>query len=152
MIKIFTYFFVTLGVLFFCIILVASYLYIVNPNGIQTRLDPLVTEVLEEDFGLGRDAFTGNQKDQTKAESQESATDSSSEATPVTEENPGTVQITPAQAEALQALGIDPSVVTSITPEQEACFVRTLGQERVDEVKAGATPSPIDLFKAKECI
>ncbi len=138
--KFFTYFFVTLGVIFFVLILLALYLYIVNPNGIQTRLDPIVTEVLEEDLGLTEATFGGEGNTEVNSEtSVESAEESET-------------SVTPAQAEALEALGLDPAAISSITPEQEACFVRTLGQARVDEVKAGAVPNPIDLFKAKECI
>lgn len=56
------------------------------------------------------------------------------------------------QADALNSFGIDPSVVSSITPEQEACFVASLGDARVAEIKAGATPTAGDLLKAKSCL
>lgn len=61
--------------------------------------------------------------------------------------------LSPAQEAALQGFGIDPaSVPSEISPEQEACFVEALGQERVDEIKGGATPNASDYFKAKGCI
>ena len=43
---------------------------------------------------------------------------------------------------------VDPS---QITPEQEACAVRILGQARVDEFKAGAQPTAAEYFQAREC-
>jgi hypothetical protein len=61
--------------------------------------------------------------------------------------------ITPNQAAALQKLGIDPSKLpTEISPAKEACFVASLGQARVNEIKAGAVPTPMDLLKAKSCL
>jgi hypothetical protein len=61
--------------------------------------------------------------------------------------------LTPNQAAALQKLGVDPSKLpTQITPAMEACFTTTLGQTRVNEIKAGAAPTPLDLFKAKSCL
>lgn len=61
--------------------------------------------------------------------------------------------LTPNQAAALQKLGIDPSKLpTEISPTKEACFVASLGQARVNEIKTGAVPTPIDLLKAKSCL
>lgn len=61
--------------------------------------------------------------------------------------------LTDAQKQALSSFGIDPaSVPSSISAEQEACFVAELGSERVGEIKAGGTPSAMDFFKAKGCI
>lgn len=57
------------------------------------------------------------------------------------------------QEKALETIGIDPAKVPSqITPEMEACFTEKLGKERVNEIKAGASPSATDLFKAKTCL
>jgi hypothetical protein len=61
--------------------------------------------------------------------------------------------LSPAQEKALETFGIDPATVpTSVTPEQEACFVEKLGQQRVDEIKAGDSPTAAEFFKAKSCI
>lgn len=61
--------------------------------------------------------------------------------------------LSPAQESALKAMGIDPaSVPTSISPEQESCFAEKLGQERVNEIKGGDAPTPVDYYKAKSCI
>ncbi len=57
------------------------------------------------------------------------------------------------QQKTLKTLGIDPADVPSqITAEQEACFVLKLGRERVDEIKAGASPSATELLNAKSCL
>jgi hypothetical protein len=57
------------------------------------------------------------------------------------------------QEAALEAVGIDPaSVPTSISPSQEDCFVEALGQVRVDEIKAGDTPTATEIVKGRECM
>lgn len=57
------------------------------------------------------------------------------------------------QVKALETFGIDPTTLpSSITPEQEACFVEKLGQPRVDEIKAGGSPTAMEFFKAKDCV
>lgn len=57
------------------------------------------------------------------------------------------------QEQTLEKLGIDVEYIPErITPVMEECFVKTLGQDRVNEIIAGDSPSAIDLFKAKECV
>ena len=57
------------------------------------------------------------------------------------------------QEKTLETFGIDPaSVPSSITPEQESCFIKILGQARVNEIKAGDSPTATEYFKAKGCI
>jgi len=57
------------------------------------------------------------------------------------------------QERALEAAGIDVGALPSeISPSVEACFVEALGQDKVDSVKAGATPSPLDILRAKSCL
>ena len=57
------------------------------------------------------------------------------------------------QEKALEAIGIDVSKIPSeITPEMEDCFVEKLGEERVIEIRDGADPTGIELFKARDCI
>lgn len=61
--------------------------------------------------------------------------------------------LTPAQEQALQKIGVDPAKLpTTITPQMEACFVSSLGQKRVDEIKKGASPTPADYFAARSCL
>jgi Na+-transporting methylmalonyl-CoA/oxaloacetate decarboxylase gamma subunit len=57
------------------------------------------------------------------------------------------------QKGALSMLGVDPaSIPSTITKSQEACFVVELGVDRVAEIKAGASPSAADFFKASGCL
>lgn len=66
------------------------------------------------------------------------------------DENPA---LSDTQEKALRAIGIDPATVPStITPEQEACFVEKFGQVRVDEIIAGDSPTPYELLKGKSCL
>lgn len=52
----------------------------------------------------------------------------------------------------LESVGINPAdVPTEITPDQEACSVEALGQERVDAIKAGSAPTMTDYLKSKHC-
>ena len=53
----------------------------------------------------------------------------------------------------LDKAGIDvESLPSTISPEMEACFRDSLGDSRVNEIIQGATPGPLDLFKAKGCL
>lgn len=120
--KFFTVFFVTLGVIFFILILIGTYFFITDP----LNLKPIF---------LGID-------------SAELSVESGS--TDVVDKNP---VLSPAQEQALESIGVDPaSVPSEITPAQEACFESVLGKARVDEIKAGDTPSATEFFKARECI
>ncbi len=57
------------------------------------------------------------------------------------------------QEKLLETIGIDVgSLPTEVTPEMEKCFIETLGAERVKEIMEGASPGPMDLFKAKGCL
>ena len=61
--------------------------------------------------------------------------------------------LTPGQENALRFIGIDPNTLpTEITETQRACFERALGEARVAEIVAGATPSVIELFSAQSCL
>jgi hypothetical protein len=61
--------------------------------------------------------------------------------------------LTDAQKQALGSFGIDSaSLPSSISAEQEACFVAELGRERVDAIKVGGTPSAMDFIRVKNCI
>lgn len=59
--------------------------------------------------------------------------------------------ISPDQQKALQDAGIDPGAI-KITPEMEACFIEKLGNTRVEEIKKGAIPNPLDIFRARNCL
>lgn len=64
-----------------------------------------------------------------------------------------TIQLSATQEKALETFGINPDQVpTEISAEQRVCFEAALGEARVVEIMAGATPSALDYFKAKDCI
>lgn len=124
--KFFTIFFVVLGVIFFAILLLIAYLFIFDPYNIK----PFI-------FGVDKPAVT--QVETTAPANSETA--------------PANSALSPAQQSALEAVGVSPdSVPQNFTPEQISCFEEILGKARVDEIKAGGTPSAAEFFKAKECI
>ena len=57
------------------------------------------------------------------------------------------------QEKSLQSVGVDVSKLpTEITPGMEECFVEKLGQERVDQIVAGSSPTPVEFLKTQECL
>lgn len=115
-------FFVILGVIFLIILI---YLFFFSPIKVGSI------------FGIGNSATTT-----------EEVGDSSSSSS--TDKNP---LLTPTQEKTLETFGVDPSKLpTSITPEMEACFVAKLGSSRVNEIKAGSSPTAADFFAARSCI
>jgi len=126
--KFFTYFFVSLGVIFFSIILVGIYFFITDPLNIRP--------------------FIFQQKTDYRPVINSASTPSDSE-TPATNTNSG---LTPNQEKALETFGIDPGIVSSITPEQEMCFTTILGADRVAQIKAGDSPTPGEFLRAQSCI
>lgn len=128
--KILTIFFVTLGIIFFLLILVGGYLYVADPFNIK----PLF---------LGSSTTTREPASILDAEATVRDTSTGS----------GTIQLSDEQRATLTTMGIDPeSIPTEITPEQEACFVDILGAERVAEIKAGASPSASEMFRVRNCL
>jgi len=122
MLKILNLVFVTLGVIFFLIIIAGVYFYATDP----LDLKPL---------------FLGNDTTQ------------SATATPTAHSTSTNPLLNESQAQALESFGIDPAQVPStITPEQEACFIEILGEARVEEIKAGASPTATEFFRARGCL
>lgn len=114
-------FFIVLGVLFFLLLLFGVYLYTVDPF----NLKPLFSVVIE-------------------SKSADSATATSTPA-----DHP---LLNTTQEAALEAVGINPATLpTSISDEQEACFLTLLGTERVEAIKTGATPTASEVFATREC-
>lgn len=85
-----------------------------------------------------------------------SSTSSSSDQTTTTQNiTPGDKHplLSPSQEATLEKIGIDPAKLpTTITPAMESCFIEKLGVDRVNEIKAGASPNPLDFFSAKSCL
>lgn len=56
------------------------------------------------------------------------------------------------QEQTLESIGVDVSELpTSLTAEQQQCAVDALGQQRVNEIINGASPSTTDFLKAQHC-
>ena len=120
--KILNIFFVTLGVIFFLLILLSIYLYVADPFNLKPLFNSLTgTEQVETD-----DAVGGQDKHPALSSEQEEALE--------------TVGVDPA------------SLPTEITSEQEVCFEAVLGVERMAEIKAGATPTASEYFAARGCL
>ena len=137
-----THIFVTLGVIFFTLIIIGVYFFVTDPY----NLKPLI-------FGTGAVTIPSQTapKD-TSASAPESEAKSATAAAP-DNTTLGGFQLSAAQKQALVSLGIDPAAVPStINSEQETCFVAVLGASRVGEIKAGAVPNALEFAKAKSCI
>lgn len=119
--KLLNYFFVTLGIIFFLILLGLAYLWFADPFGVR----PLIA------------TFTNP------------TTEPQTEQTNTTDKHP---TLSEEQEQALESIGVNPEALPStITPEMEACFTALLGEARVAEIKGGASPSPLEVLKTKEC-
>lgn len=124
--------FLGLGVIFFILILIGTYLFVTDPYNLKPLLfgSPVKTQTTKTDT----------------TETKTSGTTTTGAAT-------GGFQLSAEQKQALVAFGIDPATVpSSISPAQETCFINVLGNARVSEIKAGAVPSALEFFKAKSCI
>jgi hypothetical protein len=129
--KLLTYFFVTLGVIFFFILIGLAYLWFADPFGIRPVIDAFTKPQVE------------TQTETTTLPKGASGVDTSLDKNPA---------LTSEQEQALESIGIDPaSIPSTISPEMEACFVAILGEARVEAIKDGATPTPIEAIKTKEC-
>jgi hypothetical protein len=118
-------FFVALGVIFFIILLVITGLFIFNSVSGETDTPT---------------SFQGAVNVMTGGEVSGDGIDS----------NPA---LNESQETALETFGIDPaSLPTSISPEQEACFIELIGVDRVEEIKAGDTPTVTEIFRGRGCL
>lgn len=136
-----TQFFVVLGVIFLILLFIGIYFFVTDPY----NLKPLL-------FG-GSAPMQSTSAPVTESQSNADTDTSTSSTTTVEQQASAGFELSDAQVQALISLGLDPSAVpSSISPEQEACFVGVLGEARVAEIKAGAVPSAFELLKAKPCI
>lgn len=117
-------FFVTLGIIFFALLICLTYLFIADPFGLKPLLFPAANNAAA--------TTTADLVSPTEAK---------------------TITISPAQAQALKSLNIDPTKVpTTISPEMQQCFIATLGSARTNEIINGAVPTALDYLKAKSCL
>lgn len=122
--KFFRVFFQTLGVIFFILIILGIYLWKADPFNFKDFLGN-VSLPLNFSADPANSNYNGDANSLLNQE----------------------------QENILRSAGIDPaSLPSSISPEMEKCFAEKLGQDRVDEIKAGAEPGMIDLYKANSCL
>lgn len=121
--KFLQFFFITLGVIFFLLIIFGIYFYVSDPYGIKPMIKNLTTQP-------------------TPVKKQADGT--------VVDKNP---MLSPTQEQALEKFGIDPAALPAkITPAMEQCFYAKLGEKRANEIKAGSEPTAADYFAARSCI
>ncbi len=143
--KFLTIFFVSLGVIFFLILLALAYFFIADPYNIKPFIfgnDSSQVQVINnQQQNITDDATATVSSDENKESN--SSTD-----VPTQESN-----LSPAQAKALDTIGVNPDVVPqSFTPAQLKCFEAILGIDRVNEIKNGDTPSLKEFYDAKACV
>lgn len=119
----------TLGVIFFILIIAGVYLYVADPFEIK----PLVKSLVGQAVPTAQTTAATKQSGNT-----------------VVDKNP---LLSPAQEQALEKVGIDPTTLPSkITPTMEQCFYSKLGTKRAEEIKGGAEPTAADYFVARSCL
>jgi hypothetical protein len=117
-------FFITLGIIFFILILVGMYFFVTDPLNIKPIFFGQASEVTVIETIEGSEQKIDNH--------------------PLLSE---------AQEKTLETLGIDPGIIpTDITPAQESCFVDILGSARVAEIKVGSSPTAAEYFQARNCV
>jgi len=115
-------FFVSLGVIFFIIILLSIYFYVADP----LNLKPLL-------FGSQVEIKSGNTTTGSVTNDHPLLNDSQQAALEKIGIDPTTIP-------------------SKFTPKQEACFKTKLGDDRVAEIMAGDSPSLTEFLRAKDCI
>ncbi len=62
-------------------------------------------------------------------------------------------KLTAEQLKTIESFGIDTSTIpTTLSQAQVDCLNQKLGEDRVKQIVSGASISPVDLFKARDCI
>ena len=133
-----TQLFGVLGVIFMMLLVVVILLFATDISGIRTSLLDSVasTALLSNDSGPA-----------TNLEGEE-ATNLYTQS-----EKPQGFELTEAQIEALEALGVDRATVPhSIDVIQETCFSNRLGSSRVVEFKAGSIPTIAEFVMIESCL
>lgn len=137
--KFFTIFFVSLGVIFFCLLLALAYFWIADPYNIK----PFIFDTKSNEI----------EKTEVKVVNTNSAPASANTDTQSTTTVSTGGGLSEGQKNALELVGIDPAVLPErLTPEQEKCFVSEFGQTRVDEIKAGDSPTALEVLAGKHCL
>lgn len=125
-------FFVVLGVVFLCILIALGgiFLYIFGQGDATTTMQETMNTV------------TGGEESTDEPANQAASAPADSNS-----------MLNASQEAALETFGIDPaSLPSTISHEQEACFIEAIGAARVEEIKAGDTPTATEIFKGRGCL
>ncbi len=119
------------------IVLIIEVFWIIakNPFNIRTAI---INSIILDDASTSPFAVTGT-----------AGTSAGLEGAQVIDEHP---LLSGEQEQALKDVGVDIGTLpTSIPPALEACAIEKLGQKRVEEIKQGDVPGPLDILRAKTC-
>lgn len=150
LLKFLNYFFVTLGILFFGISVFVAYMWFFDPYGVKPIVKAVTSLQPAEVFNDIDESKSNNENSaENSVDTADTMQSTGSTASDTTDANP----LLSAEQEAqVRAFGIDPAKLPQeITPEMESCFAAELGEARVAEIKAGASPSAAEFFQARGC-
>ncbi len=152
MVRIIQWFLMTLGFIFFVLLIGLVYVFVVDPFELRPLFsggaNQLVSQDVESLESSGVVEAEGGDD-----QSNQSATAAALETSTDTTHEPAGPALSPAQRSALELVGIDPETLPrTITPEQEQCFVAVIGATRVDAIKAGDAPTPLEIFAGRRCL
>jgi hypothetical protein len=117
-------FFLTLGVIFFCLLLVGTWFYIADPYEIR----PLIAMLRAQPAQSGDSPAAGSSSNPALSPAQSAALES--------------VGIDPSTV---------PSA-SSFTPEQRTCMLEAVGEARAQAILGGAVPTAEEFAKARACL
>ena len=114
------YFFLTLGFIFFAILVATAYIWFANVWNVQAIFsavtqEPTTVEMTEDGEGINE-------------------------------------SLTAEQQKAMDDFGISSDFFTDLDAEQQACLADVLGEERVEEIKQGAMPTPVEIARGSSCL
>ena len=123
-------------------ILALIFIFVFNPGDLRTKI-----------ISRGINSFLENTLDDYDSSDSKDINSQNSEVIDSTSEKVDNPLLNDEQEKILENLGVDVSQLpTAISPAMAECFIEKLGAERANELIEGATPGPLDIFKAKDCL
>ncbi len=147
MYKILRALFAVLGMVFFGLLLALAYVVVADPF----NLSPVVDVLWQSGTTAPKDTVSGT--DVAPPAASPSVKADATDPNGASASTPAAAGLSAEQTAALKTVGVDPNTLpTTISPDQEACFIGILGASRVAEIKSGATPTATEFFAARGCI
>jgi predicted PurR-regulated permease PerM len=123
-------------------ILALIFIFVFNPGDLRTKI-----------ISRGINSFLENTLDDYDSSDSKDINSQNSEVINSTSEKVDNPLLNDEQEKILENLGVDVSQLpTVISPAMAECFIEKLGATRAEELVEGATPGPLDIFKAKDCL